>query len=362
MAQLKGDFIGFTFNGVHSSDLGIVRVSEGTRFKEPSLPNMSDRTVQIPGSDGTYYFGSSYTQRPFDLSFAYDELTELQRRRIVQLFGDRKVHDLIFDEHPYKVYSVKANTPVQFNHICFDDGKYGRIYKGEGAITLVAYYPFARSRYKYAEDYKSITSCENRYNPYSLTNFGNSNIPEWDSIPRCKEINSLDPPELYMVGNDFTYDNKYEWLRASGIKNQTHDIDEEHLNIKHDVFTESEDEENTYICYTYNPGDLKTPFKLKLVPEARIIPEVEIWIDDDIVMTLKSFGCTDDYIVIDSTLNLIEGYSQNLTGDQKSGIIYNRQIANGNFGSIPIGEHQIVVKTSTELENNVEIDYNYLYY
>jgi hypothetical protein len=34
------DFIGFTFNGKHSSELGIVRTSDGSRFNENLLPTI----------------------------------------------------------------------------------------------------------------------------------------------------------------------------------------------------------------------------------------------------------------------------------------------------------------------------------
>jgi hypothetical protein len=34
------DYIGFTFNGVHSSELGIKRTSEGSRFNESLLPTI----------------------------------------------------------------------------------------------------------------------------------------------------------------------------------------------------------------------------------------------------------------------------------------------------------------------------------
>jgi hypothetical protein len=61
--DFKGDYMGFTYNGKHSSELGIVRVSDGSRFNENLLPTMQDKTVQVPGGDGTYYFGSYYTQR-----------------------------------------------------------------------------------------------------------------------------------------------------------------------------------------------------------------------------------------------------------------------------------------------------------
>ena len=55
------DYIGFIFNGKHSSEFGIVRTSDGSRFNENLLPTIQDKTVQVPGGDGTYFFGSYYT-------------------------------------------------------------------------------------------------------------------------------------------------------------------------------------------------------------------------------------------------------------------------------------------------------------
>ena len=57
MAQ-PGDYIGFSFGGGHASGLGIVRISDGSRFEEGLLPNFQDKTATISGKDGIYYFGS----------------------------------------------------------------------------------------------------------------------------------------------------------------------------------------------------------------------------------------------------------------------------------------------------------------
>jgi hypothetical protein len=40
MSTLTGDYIGFQFNGVHSSELGIIRTSNGSRFDEGLLPTI----------------------------------------------------------------------------------------------------------------------------------------------------------------------------------------------------------------------------------------------------------------------------------------------------------------------------------
>jgi hypothetical protein len=60
--------------------------------------------VQIPGGDGTHFFGSYFPQKQFNISFAFDALTEEQIAKMKKLFGDKKPHTLIFDEAPYKSY------------------------------------------------------------------------------------------------------------------------------------------------------------------------------------------------------------------------------------------------------------------
>ena len=142
--EFKGDYMGFTYNNTHSSTLGIVRTSDGSRFNENLLPTIQDKTVQVPGGDGTYFFGSYYTQRQFSVSFAFDSLTEEQIGEIRRVFGDKQIHDLIFDERPYKVYSAKVTGTATIKYISFDEGDTNRLYKGEGTIQFTCYNPFAR--------------------------------------------------------------------------------------------------------------------------------------------------------------------------------------------------------------------------
>ena len=107
MAQMKGDFIGFSFGNTHSSDLGIVRTSDGDRYNQNLSPEFEDKTLAIPGGDGTYYFGSAFSQKIFEVPFAFDKITESKLRKLNAFFNDRKIHNLIFDEAPYKIYKAK---------------------------------------------------------------------------------------------------------------------------------------------------------------------------------------------------------------------------------------------------------------
>ena len=77
----------------------------------------------------------------------------MQLRNLRRCLGDKKIHDLIFDETPYKVYSAKVTGSSSVKHLCFDIDGGQRIFKGEGTIQFTCFFPFARSRYKYLDSY-----------------------------------------------------------------------------------------------------------------------------------------------------------------------------------------------------------------
>ena len=155
------DFIGFSFqpiiNGVpqeeiHSSDLNILRVSDGSRYSENLLPTMKDQTAEIPGGDGMYWWETNNTQRNFTINIAFASVTESNRRKIMKLFDGRNLGYLVFDEMPFKRYTVKSTGTPNIKFICFEENEQ-RIYKGEGTLTFVAYYPYAISVEKYLDNF-----------------------------------------------------------------------------------------------------------------------------------------------------------------------------------------------------------------
>lgn len=246
-SKYSSDYIGFTFNGVHSDALGIKRTSEGSRFNESLLPTIQDKTVQVPGGDGMYYFGSYYTQRQFNISYAFDALTEEQLARIKALFGDKKIHELIFDETPYKVYQAKVTGSASIKHIPFAEGATNRIYKGEGNIQFTAYDPYAHCREKYLsnEYYKKF-----------------NNIDEWKSAADLLESQ----------GN-------YDIINGNTIK-------------------------------LYNPGSKETDFILTFEFSNNIIPAGKIYLDANSQLSIKQIPKQgqDTHIKINTRLKLIEGY------------------------------------------------------
>ena len=303
---LKGDFIGFSFNGYRSEDLGIVRVSDGSRYNEDLLPTSQDKTVQVPGGDGFYYFGSDYTQKQISVSIAFDSLNERDFHKLQQVFGTKELGKLIFDEKPYKYYMVKSGKP-QLKYICF--GKEGdRIYKGEGTLNFTAYYPYAKSAFKFLnKDMKG----------------------EYVLKGECPNIN--------------------EWAEASGMKEQ---------NILDKV------SENKDSIRVYNAGDLDADFILKfngalgdliveLMPATQETNAIKR-------LSFKNFEIDttkDSGFQINTKTNLIEGFDKDGT---LTGNLYNKYISEGDFFKIPADKKDYVIKvTNGVLEG---IDYDYIYY
>lgn len=207
MAGIKGDFTGFTFKGIHSSALGITRVSGGDRYNLSLLPPSKDQTAEAIGANKIYYFNTAETQREFALSIAFDSISEVDLRRLTRLFSDYTPGALIFDETPYKYYTAKINGEIKLNYICFTNADNARVYKGDCDLTFVCYDPMARSRFKFLDEYNS------------------ANIPIWD--------------------NDAG--NITEWSEAIGLLETQNSVDVVYYNS-----------DNINI---YNPGDKTAPFK-----------------------------------------------------------------------------------------------------
>ena len=310
---LKGDFIGFSFNEHRSESLGIVRVSDGSRYNEDLVPTTQDKTVQVPGGDGFYYFGSDYTQRQFSINIAFDELTEKQFRELQQVFGTKELGKLVFDERPYKYYMVKSSKP-QLKYICF--GKDGeRIYKGEGTLTFTAYYPFAKSVFKFLE----------------------------------KEIEKETGKEVYVLRK--TYSNIEEWAEASGMKAQGA-LDKVPKSPTGGVYPIS----------VYNAGDLEADFILKFNGAPNSAMNIELSQQNVAgkkgFLNLKKFDLkgTDTGFQINTKTNLIEGFNaKGLTGT-----LYNENIIQGDFFKIPSQKERL--KISVTGATPIEIVYDYIYY
>lgn len=203
---LYDDFTGFTFNGRHSSEFGLLRVSDGDRYEDSLVPSLSNEAADVPGGPGQYYWGETIKEKTIPVSVAYDNIGEKDKRRIKHwLHPDDQLHELVFDEKPYIKYWVKCSKEVTTSELCFDEQyesgqdvfgnptyKKKRVYKGEFKIEFTAYFPYGLAVNKSLSEFdptnKNATKpCENfdewanssgllELDNYNLDNFSNLEV------------------------------------------------------------------------------------------------------------------------------------------------------------------------------------------
>ena len=178
------DLTGFKFGDYHSSQFGLIRVSNGSRYNEYLLPTLKNTTTDVPGMEGTLYFGTQKTTRSFQVDMAFDSLTEEDIRDIREWLTG--AHSLIFDERPYIQYMCILNSAPQLKYLTFEENG-ERIYKGELSVNFISYLP-----YGYSIDGKKF-----------IDDFLDENFEEWSNASHLAYKNFYEGETLH------TYD-KFE--------------------------------------------------------------------------------------------------------------------------------------------------------
>ena len=412
---MNGDFLGFSFDGIHSSRLGITRVSDGNRYNESLTPELEDKIIPIPGKDGNYFFGSSYAGKPFTIQIAFDSLSESQFRQLNKLLAIKKPCRLIFDERPYKVYMAKISAPPQLSYICFDEKQYSweshsaedgyipgsidhrmytgnvkRTYKGEGTIEFICTQPFAIEQFKKLDEYGSFDFYSSFYTEGdNLIHYQNdSNIQLGNVVTEGDNLIHYQNDPNIQLGNVVTeYTNINEWAEASGILPNSI-YSSEHIDTVLVATGAAARNRYTHYIPVYNPGDIDSPFYLYL-PYTSIgsslpgelnagnnDPKILIDMGNELMViepfTSKQIYNYENGVVINTRAHTIEGVIYNTTTETWSttGNIYNEYILAGDFGVIEGSDwnafdnwhHKQEIYLACATAADAKIHYNYLYY
>lgn len=134
MLNLESGYLGFTFDGHHSSEFGLLVVSDGDRYHQSLSPNFSDVLLTVPGKNGSYYFGTQLQNKDFTIRCAFDEMTSHMLHKIQNWIYPNKIGWLIFDEMPYKKYKVKISNVSEPTYVPFDNFYNAKNYKFQKEI------------------------------------------------------------------------------------------------------------------------------------------------------------------------------------------------------------------------------------
>lgn len=361
--ELKGSFIGFTYGGVHSSKLGIFRTTTSNRNSIELHSPTTDKLITIDGLNENYYFGSSYRKKDINISYAFYGLSEEQIKQLKQIFSSKQICSLILDEEPYKVWSVKVTGNAICKHLCFEvDGQ--RIYHGEGTLVFTAFFPFARSRYEFLDDY-TFENIREWIDPNGQ--LAGEAIPDiiYPAILSYGEEITDSAGRIVAVEQDFQ-----QWLTEMELLMDS-EIQSTSIESSIDFFADNgmyynleEWAEASCIPYKdgygyqgdgqynlYNAGDLPISFKLYL-PQDKLNSSTTLVCGEN-TFTFSSLQLIegDAYLLYDGTSCMLKGCNEMR---KETGTIYNKYITSGNFFKLPTGEIQLTAPEG-------EMEYKYLY-
>lgn len=418
----KESFLGFWFNGRHSSEFRIIRVSGGKEFEEELLSTAKDTTIDIPGRDGSEFIQAKREKKQFKIEFAFDDLYENDIRAMKQWLGVKNPCELIFDERPYKVWTGKVTTAPRVNFVPFDDTEKGVVYKGSGNITFTCFKPYARSKSRGIADYQQAKATEPSQIPFNYL----MNIKDWvdssgikyrDPISRkgyelsangwssrSDRVTSIfyvpkgDSNSTIQIGSTtsvrYTYTNDPCYLTLgdgistyslSGPNTHTFPIEGEGEGYSYIVISYNPDtlyvefsdnwEELPSLPYvsdilpTYNGGDLPVAPKIILdITNVRsdylqllYSEQPQIILKKDVLMNVPNGEDGSKKIIIDNEMQLILDANENSSTSNQTRKIYNNAIIAGSFFKLEPGENEGIT-VSDENVTVESIDFDYLYY
>lgn len=150
----------------YASDFHLYRVSSSKRYNDNLIPTLTDKTAEVPGGDGMYFFSTYYKQKQFTVNIAFDKLNDADLREMRNWLNGKEIKDLIFDEFPDVAYKAKVTGAPNIKFVPFDEitnkktnnttavipseqPTYASVYKGDGTITFTCFYPYGESINEY---------------------------------------------------------------------------------------------------------------------------------------------------------------------------------------------------------------------
>lgn len=307
----RDDFLGFTFNNRHSSEMKIVRVSNSNRYEVNLVSQLKHTQADIPGSDGEVITSTKRQKKGFPtIHIAYDDLREEDMRALKEWLSPKQAAPLVFDELPYLTYFATISAVPQLKFICFDDKNDPsiRVYKGEGTIQFEAAAPYAICKQKYLDYYEN----------------------------KLLDDNDPNSPPMYPTVK--------QWGPSSGLKATSQG---------YDTFVNGE-------AAVYNAGSEECPVQIIFPHTSGLVTFVRASDGATFFLDMSKIKIASNNYMIDSEVKLLKGGTWDSTNGTftPNGKIYNFTLVAGEFFNLVKGEDKI---TCTGVVPN-SISYDLIYY
>lgn len=134
----KGEiYLTFIFDGMDSTQLGVVSVSDGSTYDTPILPSFTDNSLEVDGYDGRYYFNTRLPEKSFTYNCFIDNLSAFEFDQLKSWIRPKKIGKLIRPEEPYRYYWVKVSSIDNLGNIPLTHPDTGGVsYTGNFSVTF----------------------------------------------------------------------------------------------------------------------------------------------------------------------------------------------------------------------------------
>jgi predicted phage tail component-like protein len=114
----------FTYDGIKSSDMGIIQISNATGlFEESFLPSATIVEEKVAGNDKPYYVRTDRESLTLPISILFqNELTDDEARNIGRWLNQDFYKPLIFSDYPDKIYYAKYTGNPRLFHNGLKEG------------------------------------------------------------------------------------------------------------------------------------------------------------------------------------------------------------------------------------------------
>lgn len=132
---------GFSFCGMHCSDLGIGYIPKPAQRMLSTAP-FEQMEEDITARAGGYYYGVNVTIREFQLYCYFEDISTSEYERIIRHFHRGREGKLIFDDRPDVFYMVRVADIIKGDSYTHHDMTGANVHSATFTLKFKAYDPF----------------------------------------------------------------------------------------------------------------------------------------------------------------------------------------------------------------------------
>lgn len=242
------EFMGFYWNGKHSSDYNCFIVNKGD-LKFSNFPSFSNSFISPAFQNISYYTGTSVGQKTFSISLCINRLTLQEYNAFLKWLNYNEISTLAFDFDQYYVYNAKLSAMTESTKYVvghtFSNNKKQNLYMCTLDVTFQCIgAPYAYSKY----------AC------MANNSFFNTGIAsDFTKDSANYQLNTIEGYDIQDVTkNDLIY-GKMSWIKEDDTNELVHIVQ------NNSTSEELADLNNKIFHYTVtitNPSSIKMPFNI----------------------------------------------------------------------------------------------------